>query len=274
MAHSPIWHSGFWTWGGWSFFVATGTLGLAFFTWRAVRKSSDQIKLQTREVDSVEKQTTALTDQTQAVREQAEATKRQVDISIASLEAASRPVLVGLVEGLDWRPTRERDALREKITLAYMGHHEASVFSDAIHYEVADDMIYCSVPLRNVGAGVAFLQRVELVTTHGSDFPLQGRVTEPVVPRDETTRTLFAAVRKQSDGKASDWEEIVGIPGRGFAQFTIRVVYTGASRELVTVTELTTSQLPTGGFIYTGQQVWTGEGIDRQLLVSTDNIAT
>ena len=130
MAHSRVWDSGFWTWGGWSFFVAAGTLGLAFFTWRSVRKSSEQIKLQTREVDSVEKQTTALTsqteavtaqtntltDQTQAVREQAEATKRQVDLSTASLEAASRPVLVGLVEGLDWRPTRERDALREKIT--------------------------------------------------------------------------------------------------------------------------------------------------------------
>lgn len=219
-----------------------------------------------------------MTDQTQAVREQAEATKRQVDISIASLEAASRPVLVGLVEGLDWRPTRERDALREKITLAYAlayaGQHEVSVFADAIHYEAADDTIYCSVPLRNVGAGVAFLQRVELVTTRGMDFPLQGRVTEPVVPRDETTRTLFAAVRKQSDGTASYWEEIVGISGRGFAQFTIRVVYTGASRELVTVTELTTSQLPKGGFIYTAQQVWTGEGNDRQLLVSTDNIAT
>jgi hypothetical protein len=135
-------------------------------------------------------------------------------------------------------------------------------------------MIYCSVPLRNVGAGVALLQRVELVTTHGSDFPLQGHVTEPVVPRDETTRTLFAALRKQSDGKVSDWEEIVGIPGRGFAQFTIRVVYTSASCELVTVTELTTSQLPTGGFIYTAQQVRTGEGNDRQLPVSTDNIAT
>lgn len=273
MAHFPVWHSGFWIWGGWSFFVAAGTLGLAFFTWRAVRKSSDQIKLQTREVDSVEKQTTVLTDQTQAVREQAEATKRQVDVSIASLEAASRPVLVGLVEGLDWRPTRDRDALREKITLAYMDQHEASVFPDAIHYEAADNMIYCSVPLRNVGAGVAFLQRVELVTTRASDFPLQGRVTEPVVPRDETTRTLFAAVRRQSDGKVSEWEEITS-GGRGFAQFTIRVVYFGASRELVTVTELTTSQLPTGGFIYTAQQVWTGEGDDRQLLVSTDNIGT
>ena len=52
MAHSRVWDSGFWTWGGWSFFVAVGTLGLAFFTWRAVRKSSEQIKLQTLEVES------------------------------------------------------------------------------------------------------------------------------------------------------------------------------------------------------------------------------
>jgi len=125
----------------------------------------------------------------------------------------------------------------------------------------------------HAGASVPFLQRVEIVTTRTADFPLSGRVTEPVVPRDETTRTLFAAVRKQSNGQASDWEEIVG-HGRGFAQFTIRVVYTGASRGLVTVTELETTQLPAGGFIYTAQQVWTGEGDERRLLVSSENITT
>src|SRR5262249_6311975 len=160
----------------------------------------------------------------------------------------------------------ERDAVREKLTLTFTDQHQASVFPDAIYYQASDTMIYCSVPIRNVGAGVAFLQRVELVTARTDGFLLQGRVTEPVVPRDESSRAPFAAVRKQSDGSASDWEEIAGVPGRGFAQFTIRIVYTGASRELVTVTELTTSQLPAGGFIYTAQQVWTGEGADRKLL--------
>jgi len=267
-----------WVW-GWNTVVAFGTLALAAatavlagFTLGAVRQSRDVIKLQTRELEAVEKQTGVLTEQTAAVKAQAEATKRQVDISMASLEATSRPVLVGLVADLGWHPTRERDALREKITIKFVDDHEASLLPDAVHYEITNDKIYFSVPLRNVGAGVAFIQRVELVTSRG-DFPLPGRVTEPVVPRDETTRVLFSAVRKQSDGSTSEWEEITGIGGRGFAQFTIRAVYTGASHELVTVTELTTSQITGGGFIYTAQQVWNGEGDDRELLVSTDNIA-
>jgi hypothetical protein len=279
LAHS-FWGSGFWTWDGWNFWVATGTISLAAvtgvlagFTLKAVHESRDAIKLQAREVKAVEDQTAALADQTQAAKDQAAATKRQVEVSVASLEAASRPVLVGLVADLGWRPTRASEALREMIPLKFADGHEGRVFPDQAYYHVSDAMIYCSLPLRNVGAGVAFIQRVELVTSRADTWPLGGRVTDPIVPRDEATRALFAAVRQQSDGKVSDWEEIIGIPGRGYAQFKIRVVYTGASRELITVTELETSEVVSdGSYIYTEQKVWDGEGDERQLLVSTDNI--
>lgn len=272
-SQTSFWDSGFWTWGGWSFFVAVGTLllalttaALAGFTLKAVRESQ-------REVTAVDRQATSLAEQTGAVKEQAAATRRQVDVSVASLEAASRPVLVGLVTSGNRRPVPVTEAMYEMIPLRFSDGQTDHIWPESIFYRAAEDKIYCSIPLRNVGAGVAFIQRTELVVTR-NEFPLTGRVTDPIVPRDEVTRTLFAAVRKQSDGSWSDWEEITGEGGRGFAEFTIRVVYTGASKELVTVTEITTTQVPDGGYIYTAQQVWSGEGADRQLLVSTDNIGT
>jgi hypothetical protein len=155
----------FWTWGGWSFFVAVGTIGLALGTgwlaWNtreAVRESRRQIDLSSREVVAVEAQGKAIAEQTQAVRDQATATERQVAISAASLEAAARPVLVGVVPPPVYRAGRQRvDA--EVETVSYWKDHDASVERDRVYYEETDEMIYCSVPLRNVGAGVAFVQR-------------------------------------------------------------------------------------------------------------------
>jgi hypothetical protein len=57
-----------WTF-GWSALVAIGTLSLAFFTWRAVRRSGQQIALSRREVTAIETQTQALVDQARAVGE-------------------------------------------------------------------------------------------------------------------------------------------------------------------------------------------------------------
>lgn len=252
----------FWTWPGWTFFVAVGTLGLAFFTWRVARQARDQIKLQSREVIAIEKQTAALTDQTQAVREQATATGRQVEVSSASLEAASRPVLVGAPLESD-RPVGIDELERVK----YGDDHTAGVYPGSVHYQETDQMIYCSVPVRNVGAGVAFLQNVNLVTR--TEYP--GRVLMVVVPPDETTRVTFAVARRRSDGSHTDVELVSG-QGRGFALLTIRLVYTGASRDLVTTSEITAAQLPAGSFIFTEQKVWDGLPDEGRLLASTDNI--
>lgn len=263
----------FWTWHGWNALVAIGTLalaggtfGLAWFTWRVVRESRKQIDLSAREVTAVEKQTEALVQQTEAVRDQANETKRQVAISIASLEAASRPVLVGVVPPPIYRTGRERvDPQLE--TVAYFGDHHVQVRRDEVHFEESDAMVYCSVPLRNIGAGVAFVQEAMLVTR--TEFP--GRVSDPVVPRGETTRARFAVVLRQSDGRWTDVTEITP-RGRGFAQFKIRLVYTGASRELITVSEITAAQVPDGSFIFTEQQIWDGDPSEGKLLVSTANI--
>lgn len=252
----------------WNALVAIGTLALAGVTAVVVVVTLRTLDLQGREVKAVEDQTAALTDQ-------AEATKRQVDVSIASLEASSRPVLVGFIgEGDMWRASDPADMLSGMVGLRFHDDHYVLAQPYQVYFATSDDRIYCSIPLRNVGAGVAFVQRVELLTSRTgveNHFPLTGRVTNVIVPRDEATQVLFAAVRKQGN-QASEWEEIVNAIGRELPRFKIRVTYTGASREMVTVTEVETSKLPNGSYIYTSQEVWNGEGEDRRLLVSTENV--
>ena len=247
----------FFTWSGWSFFVALGTLTLAGVTAWLARESRRQIDLSAREVSAVERQT-------EAVHDQAEATKRQVALSTASLEASSRPVLVGVVaphrmghQPEDWN----------KETVLYSRDHVVQVRSDEVDFAETDEMVYCSVPLRNIGAGVAFLQEATLVTPTG----YFGRVSNPIVAPGETTRARFSVVRHQSDGRATDVNETTRT-GRGFAQFKIRLVYTGASRDLLTVSEITVAEVPPREFIYVEQTIWDGDGKDRKLLVSTENI--
>ncbi len=93
----------FFTWSGWSFFVALGTLSLAGVTGWLAWESRQQIELSAREVAAVEKQT-------EAVREQAEATQRQAEVSAASMVAAARPVLVGLLRPATLTPVDEKRA--------------------------------------------------------------------------------------------------------------------------------------------------------------------
>ncbi len=261
--------TGFFGWPGWSFFVAVGTLALAFFTWRAVRGSGRQIELQTTEVKAVETQTAALTRQAHAVEAQAAATARQAEVSAAALEAASRPVLVALVPQPRWRQVDgPLGNLTDMEPVVYWDDHSVDVYPEQVHYDERDDMVYCSIPLRNVGAGVAFIQSVTLVTR--TEYP--GRVSRVVVPRDETTRALFAVKVRDHDGRATDASEVLR-SGRGFAKFVIRVVCTGSAQGLVTTSEIETSELPRGGVIFTRQRAWNGlERTDEHLLVSTDNV--
>jgi hypothetical protein len=276
----------FWTWNGWNALVAIGTLALAgatgllaLITKRAVEQSRRQIDLSAREVTAVEKQTDALTkqidlsaqeveavqaqtemllEQTNALREQADATKRQVAISSASLEAAARPVLVGIA------PSPATSGQREDVP--YTAGFTVNVEVERIHYEATADMIFCSVPLRNVGAGVAFVQRVTIQRGYR-----EGRVSHAVVPPGALTRARFALARKGSDGRPTDINEITK-EGRGIAQFTIYVVYTAASRDLVTGTEVNVSELPDETFLVTGNEIYDGDTGTRTLLASTANV--
>lgn len=259
--------SSFFTWSGWSFFVALGTLSLAGFTAWLAKESRRQIGLSALEVAAVEKQT-------EAVREQAAATQRQAEVSAASLEASVRPVLVGAIAPAEI--TRlDVNRAREMEPVSYPNDYDVPVRPLAVHYEERDAMLYLSFCIRNIGAGVAFVQRIALLTR--TAYPV--RISPPIIAPNETARILVALTLKQTDGRFTDVNEVTRT-GRGFVKATVGIFYTGASSNLALTTTLTLSELTDSqSWLITDTKVWDGdtrvdlgEPEERPLLASTDNI--
>jgi hypothetical protein len=271
-----------WTW-GWDALVAIGTLALAagtgvlaWSTWGVVRESRDAIKLQAREVETLEKQTTAIAEQTEAVRIQAEATQRQAEVSAAALTSSVRPVIVGSIAPAEITKVSELDRTpRDLEPVTYPGDYAVPVRPLAVHYEERADMLYLSFCVRNIGAGVAFVQRVALLTR--TAYPV--RISPPIIAPNETARVLIALTLKQGSGQFTDVNEVTRT-GRGFVQATVGLFYTGASHDLALTTEVTLSELiDQQSWLITGTKVWDGDTRadlgtreDRPLLASTDNI--
>lgn len=271
-----------WAW-GWDTLVAIGTLALAagtsvlaWSTWGAVRESRDAIRLQAREVESVEKQTAALAEQTQAVRAQAEATERQAELSAAALASSVRPVIVAAIAPAEITKLSEGERMPPVLEpVTYPGDYAVPVRPLSVHYEERDDMLYLSFCVRNIGAGVAFVQRVALLTR--TAYPV--RISPPIIAPNETARVLIALTLKQSSGQFTDVNEVTRT-GRGFVQATVGLFYTGASHDLALTTEVTLSELiDEQSWLITGTKVWDGDTRadlgaheERPLLASTDNI--
>jgi hypothetical protein len=271
-----------WAW-GWNALVAIGTLALAagtsvlaWSTWGAVRESRAAIKLQAREVESVEKQTMALVEQTQALRDQAQATQRQAELSAAAFASSVRPVIIAAIAPAEITKVGQLDRRapdREPVT--YPGDYTVLVRPLAVHYEERDNMLYLSFCVRNIGAGVAFVQRVTLLTR--SAYPV--RISPPIIAPNETARLLIALTLRQGSGQFTDVNEVTRT-GRGFVQATIALVYTGLSHGLALTTEVTLSELiDEQSWLITGTKVWDGDTRvdldnreERPLLASTDNI--
>lgn len=259
--------AGFFTWGGWSFFVALGTLSLAGVTAWLAWESRRQIDLSAREVAAVEKQT-------EAVRKQAKEAQRQAEVSAASLEASVRPVLVGAIAPAEI--TRLDDNRAGQLEpVSYPNDYAIPVRPLAVHYEERDDMLYLSFCVRNIGVGVAFVQRVAVLTR--TAYPV--RISPPIIPPDETARILIALTLKQSDGSFTHVNEVTRT-GRGFVQATVGLFYTGASSDLALTTTLTLSELVDDqSWLITSTKIWDGDTKadlgapeERPLLASTDNI--
>ncbi len=223
-----------------------------------MRESRRQIELGQRQLETVEQQTATLQDQTAAVREQATATKRQVALSSAALEASVRPVLVPVTSGTD--PAREE--------VPYLRGDRPNVEVSRVHYEATADTVRCSLPVRNVGAGIAFVTRVALLTRTA----YEGRITMPVIPPGERARVHFTLNRRDNAGKPADVNEVTGEGGRGFASFRVFVVYRGASHELVTSSTIEIAQLPNGEFIATRIEIHDGETGTPELLTASENV--
>jgi hypothetical protein len=187
-----------------------------------------------------------------------------------------RPVLVGAIAPAEITEVSELDRTPPDLEpVTYPGDYAVPVRPLAVHYEERNDMLYLSFSVRNIGSGVAFVQRVALLTR--TAYPV--RISPPIIAPNQTARVLIALTLKQSNGQFADVNQVTR-SGRGYVQATIGLVYTGASHDLALTTEVTLSELlDEQSWLITDTKVWDGDTRadlgtpeERPLLASTDNI--
>jgi hypothetical protein len=202
---------------GWEALVALGTLGLAVGTFvlalatRRLAVSTDkEVKAVGDELD-LSRQTLA------AVQEQAAAARDEVETSRLAAEATIRPVLVGARTAKAVRPDIG-DVQTAYEPVAWPGTNETRniPIGTATAWEDANT-IYISVPLRNVGPGVALLRANALTL---GDHRVSGVPSLGVVGPGETTRVQFNVAR--ADDRSVALTEQSG-------SFSIEVAYTDAA---------------------------------------------
>jgi hypothetical protein len=183
--------------GAWDAWVAIGTLLLAAGTFYMAAGTKRLARLTENEV--------------RAVEDQARAAGAHLQIAQEALEASIRPTLV------DVPPTGPTSPER----IQYEGWG-TDVDRAAAHIEQTSDYLYCSVPLRNVGAGLALVEGVTLRWA-ANDVPWRGNSSLLAVPVGDQTRVLFSVpARRPEFSRAVEAVQEAG-------SFTIEASYTDAS---------------------------------------------
>jgi hypothetical protein len=100
-----------------------------------------------------------------------------------ALRATIRPILVDVP--LDAPGTA-------RVTYADASEH--LVGTGSVHVLATEDYVFCSLPLRNVGPGVAVIRGLGL-----REPPCSGNVSRMVVPRGEATRFSFSVPRDRPE---------------------------------------------------------------------------
>lgn len=148
----------------WDAGVAIGTLALAVSTLRLAQETR-QLSRYTR-------------DEVVAAEAQARAAASQAETARLQLESASRPVLVDV----------RIDPSAGDEGVSYVGLHRA-VNSSTVDVIATADYLHVSIPIRNVGVGIAFVDRARL---RSYDVEWEGRASATVVPPGETARISFS----------------------------------------------------------------------------------
>jgi hypothetical protein len=141
------------------------------------------------------------------------ATWRLANISQAALDAQVQPVLVDVVPGPRGNPPEYERVPYEP---AYANGTTSVLFDRVDVTALENGHFVCSVPLRNAGAGLAFITEEPRLTHPSRDVDYPGRVTKQTIPLGEQTRAYFAP------GSALDT--------RNEATLIVKVPYTDASQ--------------------------------------------
>lgn len=140
-----------------------------------------------------------LTRQTaEDVRRQTAATEAQVGVGQATLAATFRPVLVSVPQGWDGFGRAGPETIR------YLNGPEVQIAQQdrwLVNVTESPKHLHFSVPVRNVGDGVAFVVTTALRWT--ADDAATGMPTNAIVPRGEATRISFSIPKNGNQGAVS-----------------------------------------------------------------------
>lgn len=128
--------------------LALGTLGVAMLTGRTARRTRELAQATVKLATSTEREV-------QAVVEQAEAARQQVEVSQEALLATYRPRLLNVPLG--WTEVGPAAGARR----TYVNVTDIEGMTDD-HLDPVTDAHRISVPIRNVGTGLALIRRVQI----------------------------------------------------------------------------------------------------------------
>lgn len=191
--------------GEWEAWVAIGTLALAASTWRLARETRSLSKFTAREVAAAERQANAAYEQLQVAR--------------ASLESSIRPVALDVPE----------DGSSSNELVTYDAAFSASVNRTHVHVATDRGYLHISVPFRNAGIGIAFVDRCSIRT---ADRFWEGTTTVQALPPGEVARMRFSVPNRVASYAAIH----EGVVESG--QLTVEIVYSDASARQQPITRL------------------------------------
>jgi hypothetical protein len=220
--------TGSWTF-GWEALVAIATGALAFVTYLLARSTRRLAGSAEREVKSFGEELSMSRQTLAAIREQTEAAKQEVDISRVASQATIRPVLVELPRALNPREVTGATAQQfHHVSWEGAPKHKNVPIAESMVWATAD-AIYCTVPLRNVGPGAAFIRGVGL-RWQGRVMSAGGVPSIGVVPTGEVVRIQYTIDTSQSP----DLPTLDEIEASG--SFSMQVAYTDVAGEQWTLT--------------------------------------
>lgn len=133
-----------------TFVVAASTLALAFVTWRQLRHARDQVGL-------IRDQVRLASDQLKVAARQVGLARHQMGFTRDAFMLSTRPLLADAPE--EGGPT-------ECVQFGAPGRHQVNVSKHGFFFEKSyEGTLLCSVPFRNIGAGVAVILDVSVTPT-------------------------------------------------------------------------------------------------------------
>jgi hypothetical protein len=196
--------------------LAVVTAALAVMTWWLAGQTRSLVKAAKEELKSVADEIEISRETMAEVREQTAASREQATVARLSMESTFRPVIVNVPP--DWPGF----STGYSETFEYVNGPKTTIDPPSrweVHTTESQKHVHFSLPVRNVGAGVAFIIGTWLRFKKPEDDPgWNGFATTTTLPPNEATRLRFSLEKEGSRGDEL-WEML------SYGNFAIEVLY-------------------------------------------------